>query len=421
MAFLPLYFLFITLLFAFIYFYRKRKSRVFSFLTLVYCVSAFFSILYVYTDFFIMARKQEYELTFLPFFYWLLCYFVLSIPIIKFDRLSISKFQYSPKLVRTICYVSLLVSIVPLVELLPHLRDIFGVGEIASTFSDIHDDNEKELPLSFVGRQCYRFIRYMYLPILLCLIPVVTQAKRKLVPIIGIVFAVCVVIIAALILSTRGIILSTMIYFVLLALLFYPILKRSSFKKIIYTMSIIVSVVVIAFVIITISRNIIHQESSNNYTMYAFLTRYAGEGFINFNQYIEHIAENTNGDYCFYVIKKIAGIDMPQIDRDYISTVVQRKVGIPMMVFYTFIGFFVIDIGSACTLLFFVFVSLLVYKEIKTFKGVLYFHQLFLMFMYSSIIASGTCLYQYSWNSSAQLLFMILFYFLLKIVERAKK
>ena len=420
MDFIPLYFLFAFLLLSLWVYLKKGTGKLFVFIIAIYLVSSFFSIVYANTDFFIFAWKQQYELTFIPFVYWLLCFFILALPIMKYDKLRVTKVIIPMNVVYFICYLSLLLSIVPFIELFPSLKDVFSNSDLASTFSDIHDDNEKTLPLSFVGRQCYRLLRYMYLPTLLCMIPVLT-GKKKMLPLLGIGLSMAVVIIAALLLSTRGIIFATIIYVSLMIVMYYPLLKKNEISRIIRFLVIIMSIVFIAFFTITIYRNIYHQDSMNDYSLVVFLARYAGEGFINFNQYFGHILDFTNGDYCFYVLKKLIGMDMPTVDRDYIMSVVSSHVGIPMMVFYTFIGFFVIDIGYVGTIIFFIIVSLLVKNEMKIINGTIYFHQLFLIFIYVAIIADGTCVYRYSWNTSAQLLVMILLYFLLKILERAKK
>jgi len=217
-----------------------------------------------------------------------------------------------------------------------------------------------------------------------------------------------------LILSSRGSILATIIYLIILYVLFLPFLSKYVKKRMLRGMILFASISIILFVGITIIRSITYNEKDSSFTLGMFLTRYAGEGFVNFSQFMDYIHNHTNGDYCFWIIKKFLGFEVPFVDRGYLVNNVGAHVGIPMMVFYTFIGFFVIDVGYAGTMMTFFIISLLVTKGVNCKNGVLPFHSLYLLFILSSTIANGTCLYRFTWTNSEQLLFMIIFYFFLK-------
>ena len=417
----PLFFLFTILSLLSIGYYKYGKGKIFLVVLLVYTLSSLSSIVYYNTEYFQLTYIGISDLSYFPFVYWLIVFVIISYPLIHYDSLKINRIVVPTTFVNLICISGLLLSIVPLIELIPHANKILQSSDLSSTFTDLHDEHEA-LPLSYIGSGCYKLLLfYFYKLILFCLIPVLINPRKYIYSLLGIISSILVVNLASMIISSRGVILQTILIILLVYILFIPNMNKQEKLKVGKYLLLVLSFVIILFMIITVYRNIAHQEHRSNYTLFVFLSRYAGEGLINFNLYIDEIKNHLNGEYCFWYIEKILGVDVHQPGRLFLISKIEPIVGIPMMVFYTFIGFFVIDFGYIGTMVLFSVISIIITKEMKVNRGILPLHVLFLIYLLSMTIVNGTCLYIFSWGSSQQLIFYIIIYFIIKYKVNKKR
>ena len=147
------------------------------------------------------------------------------------------------------------------------------------------------------------------------------------------------------------------------------------------------------------------KEKNSEISLFTFIARYAGEGFTNFYQYIDEIRNNVGGEYCFSHIYNIfIGDSHVGNTREYLRGPIQSLTGIPMMQFYTFIGFFVIDIGMIGTIILWYLLSRLVIRCLYVnSSNSIYLSHLLVLFIYSLIIINGLCIYIFSWSNDIQL------------------
>ena len=408
---------FLILLYFTYSYYKKRRGLLLLFILLIYTLSSFGTILYSQTFIFQLLGGFTNNLSIFPFIYWGMVFYVVCIPIRLYDEQKYTHISSNFTIVRFICILCLALSVLPIIALLPHLSSMFDTSDLASDLQNIHHDDEKRVPISGLSLLCYSTVKNLRYLTMACIVPVMLRKKKDVLSIAGILSSVILINMMSFMMSSRVTLLTTIINFIIIFLFLIPFISKEKAKKYILRFSIVLGVIVLAFIIITIGRGVAKQDANENRTIFAFVTQYLGEGFLYFNQYICLIREHTNGDYCFYIFKSLLGFDVPDVSREYISAVVEHKLGIPTLHFYTFIGFFVMDIGFIGTFVFFLFISFVVKKLVIRKTTTIHFSSFFLFFFFISTIANGTCLYTHAWNDSKAVLISLMVYLILKISE----
>ena len=144
-----------------------------------------------------------------------------------------------------------------------------------------------------------------------------------------------------------------------------------------------------------------------------FLLKYSGEGPLNYNQYAEDANGTLEGNITLYVFKKLVGLNTEEVTRDFFYTS-EAKLGIPLNIFYTYIGTFVLDIGLVATFLLLFFVSFLMVGILNRQRGVLTFSTIFLFYIYIRIILFGFNGFVYTGTATQLILVDLLLYAIMK-------
>lgn len=392
------------------YIIKKKRSQTGSLTLFLYTFSAFCAIIYYCNPYFI----QNKELTILPFIYWLIAFRILCIPLFKYDSLNIIGIKYNIKVINSLCVISLFISIIPFIEQFVQIPTLFNATQsLSDTFSDIHDESNKQINFSLVGKFLQRVVWALYDLMFLFILPVIRSKKVNKLALLGIIMVIITRNLEFFLLASRNGLLRMILQLVLAFIILYPLMTAFEKKKVIRIMTLLITAIIGVFTLITIARQIGYSEKNEEYTMLYFLSRYAGEGMINFNQYIFDIKNYTNGDYTLWTFKNLLGFDVPPLTRDYLYGHIQTTTGIPMMVFYTFIGFIVIDLGPIATLFIFIIVAIMLYRLLSFNQKYIPISTLFIFFIFTSTIINGTCVYQYSGKSSEYFwLYLTIFIFL---------
>lgn len=380
------------LLITIVYVKKVKEFNIGVLLLSIYTFCSLCGIVY-YKTFYYLIQRHSLEIT--PLLYWMVLFLVALIPVFKYDKLKFDKIQYSSKTIELFCICALFFSVIPLVEILAHINLIFqGNNHIEETFSDIHDDNLKTSYLSFAGKICLRMLRWLYELVLLSSF-FVLKSKNKL-AIAGIITSILCINLYSLTMSSRGQLLTTMLYCILIYYMIkndITIIEKKRIKRVGLT---VLGCVTSLFVCITIWRSTIYLEKDSNNSLEIFLVRYIGEAFINISEWMGHLKEYSYGDYCFWPIKKILMLDPPLIDREYTYGIMQNRLGIKLGIFYTFIGYFIFDLGYAGALMFFLFVTYLFNKIVCTKNGIIRLSTIYAFLIYAGVIINGTTIYIYS-------------------------
>lgn len=395
---------------AILYIKKKKNFQTGSFALLLYTFSALCAIIYYCNPYYNPIKA----LTIIPFAYWLIAFGIICTPLFKYDSLKIIGLKYEINTVNWICIIGLFVSIVPFIEQLMQIQMLFNTNlSIADTFSDIHDDNDKQINYSVVGKIFQRIVWALYDLMFLFFLPVIRSPKVNKLALLGIIMVLITRNMEFFLLASRNGLLRMILQLVLIIIILYPLMTKKERRRIIKIIIILTTSIISVFVLITIARQMNYSEKNESFTMLYFLSRYAGEGMINFNQYMFNIENYTNGDYTLWTFKNLLGYDIPPFSRDYLYGHMQHVTGIPMMVFYTFIGFFVIDLGPVFTLFFFSFIAFVMCKLLTYNNSLIPVSTLFIFYIFSSTIINGTCVYQFTGKNTEYIwLYLAIFLFL---------
>lgn len=152
----------------------------------------------------------------------------------------------------------------------------------------------------------------------------------------------------------------------------------------------------------------------DDFTLLYFLSWYAGEGLVNFNQWLPDMRNTTGGEYTSWIWLKIIGANPHEIDHDYMYGILQRLQGIPQNIFYTYIGNFVQDFGFFFAALYLIIQSF-VFKALTYVKStVMPVSKLYIYVFYSSIILQGVTRYPYIGDHGKFFIWSFLIYFYLR-------
>lgn len=405
-------FFIIMLLITIGYIKKTKEFNVGVLLLSLYTFCAFCAIIY-YQSFYYLIQINELELN--PLLYWIVLFLIAMVPVFKYDKLKINKIQYSSKTLEFFCIFAFFLSIIPLVEELAHANLLFqGGNDVAETFSDIHDDNTKGNYLSFLGKTCLHILRWIYELVLLSSF-FVMKSKKKL-AIAGIITSIITINLYSLTMSSRGQLLTTILYCILIYFLLKKNVDATDKRRIKKVGIFVLGGVLSLFVFITILRSTVHVENNSDYTMGIFLVRYVGEAYINISEYLGDLNGSSFGDYCFWPIKKILMLDPPLVDREYVYNVMQNHLGIRLGIFYTFISYFIFDLGFVGALLFFLFVAFLFTRLLYTKDGIIKFSTMYAFLIYAGIIINGTTIYIYPSAVGEKLVaYFLIFIYLRKV------
>lgn len=392
------------------YIKKKKRYQTGSLTLFLYTFSAFCALIYYCNPYFI----QNKELTLLPILYWLIAFIILCTPLFKYDSLNTTGIKYNIKVINCLCIIGFFISIVPFIEQLIQIPTLFKAAQsLSDTFSDIHDDNDKQVYFSVVGKYSQRIVWALYDLMFLFILPVIRSPKINKLALLGIIMVLITRNLEFFLLASRNGLLRMILQLILTIIILYPLMTALEKRKVMRIMTILMAAIIGVFVLITIARQIGYSEKNESYTMLYFLSRYAGEGMINFNQYIFDIKNYTDGDYTLWTFKNLLGYDIPPLTRDYLYGHFQNITGIPMMIFYTFIGFIVIDLGPTTALLSFIVIAFLMYKLLSFNKKLIPVSTLFIFYIYSSTIINGICVYQYTGKNTEYFwLYLTIFAFL---------
>lgn len=400
-----------------LYYFKNKKDRfhIVRFLLFLYTISSFCSILFYYTP--LYELSANFEITAWPYIIWIILFLILLLPLYRFDRSHYHILSFSEDIVIGICVIGLIFGGYLLLEeiiLLPSYFANFSIDN--GLFMELHDGARK-VDFSPLGVLCWRIVHVFNDLAYILILPILKMKKHRRIMILGVLFIIISNILPALFIGNRSALFRLILSLFCAILIISPFINKSYRKEIRKYSLIGGSLVVFVFMVMTISRQIIYSSTNQDFTLFYFLSRYAGEGMLNFNQYILHLKDYTDGDYCFGFIKHLFGYEQVQINEDYLLGHISSKIGIPMKIFYTFIGFFIIDLGIEGTFVFFLIVSLIFSHIISSNSYVIKLSTLYLIFIYVSIIANGTCLYIFSWSENNTLIYQLIIYGILKLLK----
>lgn len=397
------------------YYKNKKDFHISKFVFSLYWISALCSIIFVLHPNY--DRNLISEIQFWPYIYWIILFGITCYPIIKYDKLGINKLKFNIKTINFICTCGLFISIEPFCESFLSISRLYGSSMSYIAIDDAHEEFNT-IELSTIGYYLMAVVTRLELICTFSLIPLIISPGRKKIAIAGAVLVILTANMNGLACASRNSLLKTGLNLILVYLISYPWMTKQIFKQIRRYAMIVGTVILLLFSVITIARQFVSSEINEDNTMLFFLSQYAGEGVVNLNGNLPNLKKHSDGDFCFYAINDFLG--KKRVDEDAVThwAQISYELGAPMRIFYTYIGFFIIDLGFVGAFVFLTLLSIFITKNIKERNGEMNLSNLLIFFSYSLIIVNGICLYYYGGMKIYNLIPVFWFWVFLKYVQK---
>jgi len=345
------------------------------------------------------------NLQIIPFLFLFTLFCIVVRPILKFDSGQVKKIVYNKDMVYWLSLFIGIISIIPAVEITYLLTKVSNMDE--SIFAELHQmKNTGEgtidaLRLSAISRPFYFFVSKIsdISPILLFI--QIASPKRNWRIIVLLLISIYCGNGMGVVMGGRSALTYTAIYLFALYLIFEDFLPTQTKKGVKLYGLLGLSGIVVVFLIITLAR--FNQKAvASEVGVIDWISLYAGEGSLDFNEYVWNMRGTTQGDYCFSYFKDLLDFDSVKKGlerRDYFEV----RTNIPQQIFYTFIGNIIEDFGKAWGALFLVVVSILIRKGTKAKNSTLNLSNLIVLCLWCKIVFSGITFYTYA-GSRAEIL-----------------
>ncbi len=393
---------------------RYSRCKLCLFFLSFYFISSLSSLLFYYAFKEIINIYSYDNIHILPFLYWLVSFALILFPVFKYENSKITGITYNIKFVHQVSILGLLLSIIPLMEILPVIGELFGSGS-SDSLAEMHDESEKVEYLSSVSRFLIRGSWALYDLSFLLLFPLLRERKKNYMAISGVLMVLLTCTLRTVSTAGRGGLFRFLVHIIVLFLLFIPFLNGKD-KKVLKRVGGGLTVVMLSFfVFITLSRSSNHTERNEDYTLAAYMVRYAGEGFCNYSNYSFNAKEPLYGVYTMYLPRLVLGMETPDISRDYLYNTAERIQQIPQNIFYTFIGIFVIDLGPFWAFMFVVFIFVNGMIIVKRKGTIIPMRYLFLFSVYLKILEFGPIGYVYPGSANIYIMIYAFLFYLMKL------
>lgn len=391
-----LYVLYFLLLF--LYFYRNNKEGKYKLVLVVIGVYLFSAIAGVV----LYNSKNSYfsNLTLLPALFYFALFYIAIIPLKKCDVSQIARFEINDKFVRYLCIFLLLTSLLPFLESVLKIRSFFAMADVGEYMAEMHDDRQtgeqkQTVVLSTVSTQLLRFSLWFSELIPILLFYLIVKFKKFNIYAIGLLISQVLVLLNSMLTGGRSAFAYLIIYYIFIYYLFSSQFSVSARKRIQRIFFVIGGVAITFLLLITVwrfqSRN--SGDSDSSQAIVEWMAVYAGEGMLNFNEYVWNVKTETEGDRTIPYFKSLVGLHTFEENferREYW----ENKTGIPEFIFYTTIGNYVQDFGLLFGSILVIVISRLVSKA--TVKNRLRkVYNIFIIALYYRVLSLGIFFFPY--------------------------
>lgn len=408
-------YIFLFLLYRFV---RKKFSiNATSFLFLLYAFSGVCS--YIFYLFSNGVNRNYSNITATPFIYLVLCIIISLLPIYRYDNFSpqivISKRQF--EIINSLSYVLVFCCVLPLIETIVYLPNAFS----SDTFiGEMYDKRLMGIAvqdyLSWISRKFYYVIMLCSLLLPVCLF---VQLKKKAVNtklVIGLVFSVILDALHNMINGGRSSFMQNLLYIIIVYFLFKNQISDNNRNKIRIGGLIAMSICALAMMVVTISR-FINDNNGIYDNAFIWLTLYAGEGPLNFNNDLWYV-DKTVGGYktCGLIIGVLSGHFVTVRELWQLGD----KLGVAGNIFYTWIGTLCMDWGKLSTFIIVLLSSFSVFSFIVK-RRKMTIVSFILMCLWARILVLGPIFYTYATIESQYCLLVCFLFCLLLNLKIANR
>lgn len=349
-----------------------------------------------------------------PMFYWITLFGITLIPLYQFDKSYITDFKYNDDLFAKIALFGFIISIEPFFEQLILSHGLVTGGDLGETMVEMHDEGSLD-NMSFIGRNMLRLNIALYdLSFIILFIEFLKSEKNRKV-LFYLSFIILTRNLTGIMAGHRSAAIEVVMKLLLIVIIVFPLVSEVERKKIRNFVFIVFAFVGTVFAIITIGRQMLYSVTKgDDFTLLYFLSWYAGEGLVNFNQWLPEMRETTGGEYTCWTWLSIFGANPHEIDYDYMYGPLQKLQGIPQNIFYTYIGNFVQDFGFFGGAIYLI-IQTVIFKSLTNERSnIMPVSKLYIFVFYASIILQGVTSYAYNGGHGKFFIWSFLIYFYLR-------
>ena len=378
----------------------KGKIKIRTFILLIYAVSSSSTIYYMNNTPQLVEEIHPEALIYL-FISLLTC----IIPFLKFDEAQIVQIN-SGKNHNLIVNISAFLMPFLILSLLE--TTIISININSSSLVSIYDNLETSLnvtdKLSWFGGKAMIIADYSQ-PIIPILFFYLLQFKKKYTFLkVGLLMGMLTFVLKGYANAQRVAIISAFLYFFLVYMLFKPALSDVIKRKINGVGTFLLALISLLIVYTTVARFADVENSYDGFDIWTWVSLYTGEAPLRFSETMwDDMKVTSNGDTSFALVKSTLGLetfDTIYDRREYW----EGRQGIPINVFYTFVGDWYCDFGPygayiICILFFLLLKSLLPSKKVNT----IHLDQIIILAILGKVLIMGFTFYTYC-NPEGQLI-----------------
>lgn len=396
----------------FIILYRKKCNKVAILATGIWLLSAVIGLLYVQMPVPIYKNALGHDLTFAPFLYLFVCFFITLLPLLSSREDVCVIYTTKRHLLYPFLWILAVCALFPFLESLFYLIKMVITGQfmtMAANYDDISAGNIQAFQVSYISNRILVLLICMKLitPILFFYVYQNVKASKYLK--IGLFIASITPAVFNLCNGGRVQMVFITLYYVALYLLFDKTFNEKSRHLLKKTAVYLFVVIGVVFISMTIGRFVLGNKFGGGSAM-DFIFQYTSEGMFNFDNSMYYVKKSSGGLATSWTIMNHLGLT-DNLPVNYVEFMT-GKLGIPGWWFYTYIGDLYSDFGFTGTLLwisiFAIFFSLIRMRKQTNIAD------LFLYSIYLHIVVNG--LFYYPHKVSFEPIYAgIIFFFLFKI------
>lgn len=396
----------------FIILYRKKCNKVAILATGIWLLSAVIGLLYVQMPVPIYKNALGHDLTFAPFLYLFVCFFITLLPLLSSREDVCVIYTTKKHLLYPFLWILAVCALFPFLESLFYLIKMVITGQfmtMAANYDDISAGNIQAFQVSYISNRILVLLICMKLitPILFFYVYQNVKASKYLK--IGLFIASITPAVFNLCNGGRVQMVFITLYYVALYLLFDKTFNEKSRHLLKKTAVYLFVVIGVVFISMTIGRFVLGNKFGGGSAM-DFIFQYTSEGMFNFDNSMYYVKKSSGGLATSWTIMNHLGLT-DNLPVNYVEFMT-GKLGIPGWWFYTYIGDLYSDFGFTGTLfwisIFAIFFSLIRMRKQTNIAD------LFLYSIYLHIVVNG--LFYYPHKVSFEPIYAgIIFFFLFKI------
>lgn len=393
----------------FIILYRRKCNKVAILATGIWLLSAVIGLVYVQMPDPLYKNALGHELTFAPFLYLFVCFFIFLLPLLSNKEDICVIYTTKKNLLHYILCSLAVCSLFPFLESLFYLVNLVITGKfmtMAANYDEISAGDIQGFRISYIGTRILVLLTCIKLitPILFFYVYQNLEASKYLK--IGLFIASITPAVNNLCNGGRVQMVFITLYYIALYLMLRKTLcekSRQILKKISLYLFILIGVILVSM---TIGRFVLGGKFAGGSAL-DFIFQYTSEGMFNFDNSLYYVKTNTDGLATSWRIMYNLGLTdiLPKNYVDYVT----GRLGIPGWWFYTYIGDLFADFGFIGTLLWislfaFIFSLIRMHKQTNI-------ADLFLYSIYLHIVVNG--LFYYPHKISFEPIYAGIIFFLL--------